>query len=187
MVAVGMLIVTLVPIFSTVEAQTRNQHAFQEQAELERGAALAIARLVSDLRQANSSEDSVTAIQQLTPTSITFRVPTRTDPFRMMEVYYRHNGSSLERFRMSSTNDITSTPAPPPWTFPALPSPIPYIAETPGITSITFTGFDALGVATSVLADIRRIDITVQLDIDPAANPAPRTYTVTATLRSTNS
>ncbi len=181
MVGVALLMVALIPAYATFESSVRHQDGSQRQAELEESADMAMQTMVRELRQAYSGDPAVTAIQAFSGSSVTFTIPNRTTPFRLQRVSYQLNGTTLERHVVESTNTGSA-----PWTFPSVPSPVPYTPIARGISSpALFSAFAADGNPTTVAGSVRKLQVAFDVDLDPSSAPSPRSYQSAVTLRST--
>ena len=148
----------------------------QEHSVLHTEARSALDRLAADLRQAYSGS-SVSPIETMTPTVLTFDSPDRATPFHLRRITYRLASGELDRAVAVSTNTNG-----PPWTYGPQG---PWTDQVGSIVvSTIFTYFDANGAATATPAAVRSVGLAVGV-ATPQAPSRVFAYTTNVTLRET--
>jgi prepilin-type N-terminal cleavage/methylation domain-containing protein len=135
----------------------------------------AVDTAVSDLRQAYYGDGTTAPIVAVSPTSLTFYSPDRSQPFHLREIAYRLSGGLFQRATVTSTNT-----GGPPWT--GLTTFGPWVTEVDSVTSPTvFSYQDATGAATTDPTQVSRVTITLQ--VQPSGGGSGYTYQSSATIR----
>ena len=135
----------------------------------------AVDTAVSDLRQAYYGDGTTAPIAALSPTSLTFYSPDRSQPFHLREIAYRLSGGLLQRATATSTNT-----GGPPWS--GLTTLGPWVTEVDSVTSPTvFSYQDASGAPTSDPTKVSRV--TISLQVQPSGADSAYVYQSSATIR----
>jgi hypothetical protein len=113
--------------------------------------------LVAELRQASTGDDGLGAIEQISPTSITFYTPDRATPKHVRKVIYRLSGTDLQRSELLSANAGI-----PPWTFPTTASPFRTVLS--GLVNTTvFTYLTGTGAIATTPDAVQSVSVELQI------------------------
>lgn len=176
-VAMGILSIVLAMAFNFFALAIRHSSELNERTHVQTESRLAVDQLVRELRQAYSGSE-VAALETMTPGSISFLSPDSADPYHLRRISYRATGSALERSATVSTDTDGA-----PWVFP---EPGPYVTVLRSVRNTTVFAYrDDAGIETAAPAAVRTIQVTLELDPNPAQAPAAQTYRTTVNLRAT--
>lgn len=146
-------------------------------ADLDRGstanftARLVVDTMVSELRQASTSDGALTPIATMTATELMFYSPDRSMPKKLRKITYRVVNGSLQRSEALSTSAGS-----PPWVFPTTTPTFRTLLT--GITNTNvFSYFQAGGAATTSAAEVRglSINLIIQSSLSDSAERIYRT------------
>ena len=152
-------------IFTTVITLAFGQlsKGISQTADLDRAAnakieaRFALDLLVSELRQASTSDDDLEPIAAIAPDSITFYTPDRATPKHLRKVIYRVSGGDLQRSEVLSVNAGL-----PPWTFPGAASPFRTVLSDVVNTTI-FSYLDSAAAVASTPDAVTSVVVEFQI------------------------
>ena len=135
-------------------------------------ARFAIDQFTRDLRQAYAGTAATTPIISISSQAISFYAPDSRSPYYLRLIAYRIQGTQLQRSVTLSTvsGGAWSAGTTGPW------------AAVMDARSLTITGYDTDGAATSTAANVHRVDITVA-GLNSGGSGADHPYSTSVDLR----
>jgi prepilin-type N-terminal cleavage/methylation domain-containing protein len=175
LIAMTLLAIVTGVLMTVLSSTAHWSNDTQERTALQGEVRFALDALSQDLRQAYVG-GSAAAIESAGSTQIVFDSPDRSTPFHLRRISYRLLNGELQRSVATTTNTDG-----PPWAFAP---DFGWVRQVGSVGNSTiFTYLDASGAATTDPTAVRSVAVTLQ--VRPAADAMPVTYSANVTLRTT--
>jgi prepilin-type N-terminal cleavage/methylation domain-containing protein len=176
LVATSILGIVLALVFSALNGGVRQAADAQSRAQIEADVRTTTDAFVRDLRQAYTGDPSLSRIDTMTATTITFYSPDRSTPFHLRKITYRLNGTDLQRSITISTDTDGF-----PWVFGTAGG---YATQLQYVRNSTlFTYRDSDGAVTTDPTAVAVVDLSLTVDQDTTRTPAAYVSTTTVQIR----
>ncbi len=176
MVATSILAIVLLIVYLTLNSGVQHAAEAESRVQIEAAVRGVADTFVRDVRQAYTGDPTISRVESMGATTITFYSPDRAAPYHLRKISYRLVGVDLQRSVTTST-DTDGVP----WVFGTTE---PYATVVSDVRNTTlFTYRDRAGSLTTNPSSVATVQFDLTVDHDTARLPGALSYTTTVEVR----
>lgn len=177
MISLSIFVAVMALIFAQLSNSVAQTASIDQATVANSTARLAMDVMTRELRQASTGDETLSPVETISATGLTFYTPDRQEPVHLRKISYRVVAGALERSEVTSTNSGTA-----PWSFPVTTAS--FVPVFRGVTNTNVFSYEAdFGVPAITAGSVKVVRLNFELK-SGVTKPAVVVFTTDVNIRS---